>query len=138
MIVGSNGLIKYTLHIDYTPLTATLGSQAIGIACKYTILIMERFHEELDTGRPLYDAINTSVSQIGSAISVSGFSTPLLSGFDIISNFGMVTVITVGFSLIGAIIVMPAVLACHRKQVCNSQITPIFFTSSSTPVLNES
>jgi len=122
MIVGWNGLIMYTLHIDYTPLTATLGSMAIGIACEYTILIMERCQEELDKGLPLYDAINTSVAQIGSAITVSGlttvfgFSALLLSSFNIISNFGMVTVITVGFSLIGAIIVMPAVLAIANRD----------------------
>ncbi|HEU17584.1 MAG TPA: hypothetical protein ENO06_02500, partial [Methanolinea sp.] len=53
---------------------------------------------------------------IGTAISVSGMTTVFgfaaltLSSFNIISNFGIVTVITVGFSLIGAIIVMPAIL----------------------------
>ena len=54
--------------------------------------------------------------RIGTAISVSGMTTVFgfaaltLSSFNIISNFGIVTVITVGFSLIGAIIVMPAIL----------------------------
>jgi hypothetical protein len=42
---------------------------------------------------------------------VFGFSALLLSTFNIISNFGIVTVITVGFSLMGAILVMPAVLS---------------------------
>ena len=43
MIVGWNGLVMYMLGIDYTPITATLGSLTIGVASEYTILIMERY-----------------------------------------------------------------------------------------------
>ncbi len=116
LIVGWNGLIMYILKIDYTPMTATLGSMAIGVASEYTILIMERCNEERAKGLPLMDAISHSVRQIGTAITVSGISTVcgfaalILSSFNIISNFGMVTVLSVGFSLIGAIIVMPAII----------------------------
>ncbi|MDD4254264.1 MAG: hydrophobe/amphiphile efflux-3 (HAE3) family transporter [Methanofollis sp.] len=125
MIVGWNGLIMYALGIDYTPLTACLGSMTIGVASEYTILIMERFYEEREKGRELYDAIQQSVSQIGTAITVSGmttvfgFSALILSTFNIIQNFGVVTVITVGFSLIGAIIVMPAVLSLIGRSSRN-------------------
>ncbi|MCQ8893806.1 MAG: RND family transporter [Methanolinea sp.] len=116
MIVGWNGLIMYVLGIDYTPLTATLGSMTIGVASEYTILIMERAYEERAAGAGLVPAITKGVQQIGTAITVSGMTTVfgfaalISSSFNIISNFGVVTVITVGFSLIGAIIVMPAVL----------------------------
>jgi hydrophobe/amphiphile efflux-3 (HAE3) family protein len=116
MIVGWNGLIMYVLGIDYTPMTAVLGSMTIGVASEYTILIMERVYEERERGRDLIDAIRHGVTQIGTAISVSGMTTVfgfaalIISSFNIISNFGIVTVITVGFSLIGAIIVMPAIL----------------------------
>jgi len=116
MIVGWNGLVMYLLGIDYTPMTATLGSMSIGVASEYTILIMERAYEERGKGMPLLPAIQHAVSQIGTAITVSGLTTVfgfaalILSAFNMISNFGMVTVFSVGFSLIGAIIVMPAVL----------------------------
>lgn len=116
LIVGWNGLIMYLLGIDYTPLTATLGSMSIGVASEYTILIMERCYEERARGLELIPALQTSVQQIGTAITVSGMTTVfgfaalLLSTFGIISNFGLVTVISVFFALIGAIIVMPAVL----------------------------
>ncbi|MDD1658075.1 MAG: MMPL family transporter, partial [Methanomicrobiales archaeon] len=116
MIVGWNGLVMYLLGIDYTPMTATLGSMSIGVASEYTILIMERAYEERAKGMALIPAIQHAVSQIGTAITVSGlttvfgFSALMLSAFNMISNFGMVTVFSVGFSLIGAIIVMPAVL----------------------------
>jgi len=121
MIVGWNGLIMYILGIDYTPMTAVLGSMTIGVASEYTILIMERVYEERAHGQALIPAIQHGVSQIGTAISVSGMTTVFgfaaltLSSFNIISNFGIVTVITVAFSLIGAIIVMPAILVLVGK-----------------------
>jgi hydrophobe/amphiphile efflux-3 (HAE3) family protein len=116
LIVGWNGLIMFILGIDYTPLTATLGSMSVGVASEYTILIMERCYEERSRGLDLIPAIQNSVQQIGTAITVSGMTTVfgfaalMLSTFGIISNFGLVTVISVFFALIGAIIVMPAIL----------------------------
>jgi uncharacterized protein len=116
-IVGWNGAIMYLLGLDYTPLTAVLGSMTIGVASEYTILIMERVDEELARGLDLYLAIQTSVQKIGTAITVSGLTTVfgfaalILSEFNIISNFGITTVITVGFSLAGAILIMPAVIS---------------------------
>jgi len=116
LIVGWNGLIMFILGIDYTPLTATLGSMSVGVASEYTILIMERYYEERTHGLGLIPALQTSVQQIGTAITVSGMTTVfgfaalLLSSFGIISNFGLVTVISVFFALVGAIIVMPAIL----------------------------
>jgi hydrophobe/amphiphile efflux-3 (HAE3) family protein len=116
-IVGWNGLIMYSLGIDYSPLTAVLGSMTIGVAAEYTILMMERYYEERTWGLGHLEAITHSMKQIGTAITVSGlctvfgFSALIISNFNIISNFGVVTVLSVAFSVMGAIVVMPAVLA---------------------------
>ncbi|MCQ1539550.1 RND family transporter [Methanocalculus taiwanensis] len=117
LIVGWNSLIMYELGIDYSPMTATLGSMTIGIASEYTILIAERYYEERERGLLKMDAIRESVQKIGTAITISGlttvfgFSALITSSFGIISNFGILTVISVGFALLGAIIVMPAILS---------------------------
>jgi hydrophobe/amphiphile efflux-3 (HAE3) family protein len=116
-IVGWNGLMMYVLNIPYTPLTATLGSMTIGVAAEYTILVMERYAEEKERLHDNLAAIKESVQKIGTAITVSGlatffgFSALCLATFPIISNFGITTLIAVGFSLTGAIFVMPAVLS---------------------------
>ncbi|NLZ30439.1 MAG: MMPL family transporter, partial [Methanomicrobiales archaeon] len=126
-IVGWNGAIMYSLGLDYTPLTAVLGSMTIGVASEYTILIMERCEEELARGMELLDAIQTAVQKIGIAVTVSGlttvfgFSALTLSTFNIVSNFGIVTVISVGFSLMGAIVVMPAILALMHRNALGGQ-----------------
>ncbi|MCU0628154.1 MAG: hydrophobe/amphiphile efflux-3 (HAE3) family transporter [Methanoregulaceae archaeon] len=116
-IVGWNAVAMYLLGITYTPLTATLGSMTIGVAAEYTILVMERYAEEKERLHDNLAAIRESVHKIGTAITVSGlatfcgFSALCLSTFPIVSNFGYTTLIAVGFSLIGAIVVMPAVLS---------------------------
>lgn len=121
MIVGWNGLVMFVLGIDYTPMTATLGSLTIGVASEYTILIMERYYEEKANGLSVIDSVKHATRQIGTAITVSGMTTVfgfaalIASSFNMISNFGLVTVITVGFSLIGAIIVMPAILIIMNR-----------------------
>ena len=116
-VVGWNAVAMYVLGIDYTPLTATLGSMTIGVAAEYTILVMERYSEEQERLHDPIAAIQESVNKIGTAITVSGlatffgFSALCLATFPIISNFGVTTLIAVAFSLLGAIFIMPAVLS---------------------------
>jgi hypothetical protein len=122
-IVGWNAVAMYLLGIDYNILTACLGSMTIGIACQYTILVMERYIEERESNDDVIESIKNSVRKIGSAILVSGlatffgFSALILSTFPIVSNFGLSTIIAVFFSLIGAVIVMPAVLALLDRVI---------------------
>lgn len=122
-VVGWNAVAMSVLGIDYNIMTACLGSMTIGVAAEYTILVMERYIEEKETTRDVIEALQKSVSKIGSAIMVSGFATffgfsaLILSAFPIISDFGLTTIIAVFFSLIGAIAVMPAILSLVDKVV---------------------
>ena len=104
------------IGLHYNPISACLGSMTIGVASEYTILVMERYIEEKKCCERNIDAIKKSVQKIGSAVTVSGlvtasgFSALMLSVFPIVSSFGLSTVIAVLFSLVGAIVIMPAVL----------------------------
>jgi len=116
-VVGWNAVVMWVFSIDYTFITASLGAITIGVSSEYTILMMERYLEERKTSPDLHSAIQNSVQKIGASITVSalvtafGFSALLLSSFPIISNFGIMTVIAVIFSLVGAIVIMPAILS---------------------------
>jgi len=116
-VVGWNAVMMSIFGLTYNPLTATLGSMTIGVAAEYTILVMERYAEEEERLHDPIAAIQESVQKIGTAITVSGlatffgFSALCLATFPIISNFGIMTLIAVGFSLMGAIFIMPAVLS---------------------------
>jgi predicted RND superfamily exporter protein len=120
-IVGWNTVAMLILGMEYNPISACLGSMTIGVASEYTILIMERYTEEYDKSGDRMGAIEMAVKKIGSAVTVSGlvtasgFSALMLSSFPIVSSFGLSTVIAVGFSLIGAIVIMPAILMLLAK-----------------------
>lgn len=116
-VIGWNPLAMIILGQNYSIMTAVLGSMTIGVGSEYTILVMERYLEEHQKSGDSAGAIREAVRKIGSAVSVSGlvtaagFSALMLSSFPILSGFGLATVIVVIFSLIGAVIIMPATLA---------------------------
>ncbi|MEI6293589.1 MAG: hydrophobe/amphiphile efflux-3 (HAE3) family transporter [Methanomicrobiales archaeon] len=116
-VIGWNPLAMVSLGQSYSILTAVLGSMTIGVGSEYTILIMERYMEEYQKSGDRIGSIMQAVRKIGTAVTVSGlvtaagFSALMLSSFPIIAGFGLATVIVVIFSLLGAIVVMPAILA---------------------------
>jgi hypothetical protein len=106
VVIGWMGLVMYYGGLKYTPLTATLGALVLGVGSEYAILMMERFYEELDNvGNPI-DALKITANRIGSALVASGmavifgFGALIASPFNIISNFGVVTVMSVVLALV--------------------------------------
>ncbi|MCX6699771.1 MAG: hydrophobe/amphiphile efflux-3 (HAE3) family transporter [Methanomicrobiales archaeon] len=116
-VIGWNPLAMIALGQNYSIMTAVLGSMTIGVGSEYTILVMERYLEEYARSGDRIGAIREAVRKIGTAVSVSGlvtaagFSELMLSSFPVLSGFGLATVIVVIFSLVGAIVIMPATLA---------------------------
>ncbi|HNT46645.1 MAG TPA: RND family transporter, partial [Methanothrix soehngenii] len=106
VVIGWMGLVMYYGGLKYTPLTATLGALVLGIGSEYAILMMERFYEELDNVGNPYEAMNITANRIGSALIASGlttifgFAALISSPFNIISNFGVVTVMSVVLALV--------------------------------------
>ena len=106
VVIGWMGLVMYYGGLKYTPLTATLGALVLGIGSEYAILMMERFYEELHNVGDPYEALAITANRIGSALMASGmtvvfgFAALIASPFNIIGNFGLVTVLSVIFALI--------------------------------------
>ena len=106
VVIGWMGGVMYFGGLKYTPLTATLGALVLGVGSEYAILMMERFYEELHNVGDPYEALAITANRIGSALMASGmtvifgFAALIASPFNIISNFGVVTVLSVVFALI--------------------------------------
>ncbi|QWB99540.1 MMPL family transporter [Mycoplasmatota bacterium] len=121
LIVGWSGLIMYTLDIAYTPLTATLGALIIGIGTEFTILIMDRFYKNKKDYLPIDDTIAETVHMIGKPILISaittigGFSALMISDFEILKNFGIMTVINLVLAIVSTLLIMPVVLYFQTK-----------------------
>jgi hypothetical protein len=123
LIIGWSGLIMYILDIAYTPLTATLGALIIGIGTEFTILIMDRYEKNKNEFMPVDETIADSIQMIGKPILISaittigGFPALIISDFEILKNFGIMTVINLVLAVIATLIVMPVILFFQEKVV---------------------
>ncbi|ESS05794.1 MAG: putative hydrophobe/Amphiphile Efflux-3 (HAE3) family protein [uncultured archaeon A07HB70] len=115
-VVGWQGLYMYGLGIRVSPLGASLGALTVGIGAEYTVIVMERYYEEVEQGASPLDAVETAATRVGKAISVSGmttvfgFSALAASPFPIIADFGFLTVGVIALTLVAALATLPPTL----------------------------
>jgi hydrophobe/amphiphile efflux-3 (HAE3) family protein len=117
LILGWSSGVMWVAGIKYTPLTATLSALIIGIGVEFTILLMMRYYEERGNGEEPYVAMVTAMTKIGRAIVASGLT--VIGGFGallvakdfiILRDFGIVTMINVGFALVSTLFVLPSLI----------------------------
>lgn len=120
LIVGWSGGIMYLFGILYTPLTATLGALIIGIGTEFTILISNRYYEEKQINPDT--AVESAMSKMSKPIFASilttmgGFSALIISDFQILSNFGIMTLVNLSLALLSTIIILPAILSLRKAN----------------------
>jgi hydrophobe/amphiphile efflux-3 (HAE3) family protein len=111
-VLGTMVLLGY----DYNVVTALITALSIGIGVDYTIHITHRFLEERehqhDVGAAMAATMRTTGGAlIGSAITTAlGFAVLVFSPIPPMGQFGLLTAITVTYSLIAAIVVLPPML----------------------------
>ena len=104
------------LGIPYNVVTALITALSIGIGVDYTIHIIHRFTEELDSGKSLIDATTTTLATTGAALIGSALTTALAFAVLLFSplvpfqQFGLVTGITILYALIASIAIVPPML----------------------------
>ena len=104
------------LDIPYNVVTALITALSIGIGVDYTIHIIHRFTEELDSGKSLLEATTTTLATTGSALIGSALTTALAFAVLLFSplvpfqQFGLVTGITILYALIASIAIVPPML----------------------------
>jgi hydrophobe/amphiphile efflux-3 (HAE3) family protein len=125
MIIGWSSVVMFAGGIKYTALTATLGSLIIGIGVEFTILMMMRYNEERQKGESPEVAMTTAMTKIGRAVITSGLTVVggfgallFAKDFPILTDFGAVTMINVGFALISSLVVLPTIIVAvdRRKE----------------------
>jgi len=122
LIVGWSGGIMYALGYSYTPLTSTIGALIVGIGTEFTILILMRYYELKKQSKNDEEAIINAVGLMSKPIIVSaittigGFSALVFSDFQILSNFGIMTLINISLALLSSIFVLPALLGVFGKK----------------------
>ena len=102
--------------------TALLSSLMIGVGIDFTIQYVWCFNSQIRAGLSYPAATEKAMGTIGRSIIINGmsvmagFSALMLSGFTSIRFFGYLVIISIGSCLIGAIVVIPALLMKFRPR----------------------
>jgi hydrophobe/amphiphile efflux-3 (HAE3) family protein len=116
LALGASAMILYASGVEYSPLTSISGPLIIAMGTEFSVLLMSRYFEERALGRGARAAMSTASLGIGRAIMASGltvmggFAVLAFSGFPLLDNFGKVTALNIGLSLISTLVLLPPLL----------------------------
>lgn len=115
------GLMGY-LSIELNVVTAMLSSIMIGVGVDYTIHFLWRYREERAGGLEPAAAVHRTLITAGrgivfNALSViAGFAVLLISNFLPVKFFGFLVVVSIGACLLGALVILPAIVLTARPR----------------------
>jgi hydrophobe/amphiphile efflux-3 (HAE3) family protein len=135
LALGASATLLYFAGIEYSPLTSISGPLIIAMGTEFNILLMARYFEERAAGAEPRDAMSKASLRIGRAIAASGitvmggFAVLAFSNFPLLDNFGKVTAMNIGVSLLSTLILLPPLLVWadedrHFVPVPATPITP--------------
>jgi predicted RND superfamily exporter protein len=108
--------------IPFNAMTATVASIAVGIGVPYGIHLINRFRESRARGMSPDVAIadtlrNTGPALVGSAITTGlAFGVLVLSESMVVTQFGRVSFLMIGFALLACLLVQPALLVLWARR----------------------
>ncbi len=114
--VGASSLAITALGIKVSALGALSSALAIAVCTEFSVIVLTRYDEERARGRAPDAAIATATLHIGRAFTASGLTTAggfavlTLSGFPLLSSFGMVVAVNVVAAMLCALVIMPPLL----------------------------
>ncbi len=130
--------------IPFGPVTAMTAALAIGIGVPYSIHITHRYLEDRTRFEDPEAAMRSTTGHTGGALAGSAFTT--LAGFGVLmtsglipfQQFGAVTAMAIGFSLIASVGVLPSMLILwdrwHRKRGDAPAERELVGTSNQQPI----
>jgi len=131
MATGWSALILYLIGIPLNPMSATLGTLVIAISTEFSVLLSERYRQERAAGHDLPTALARTYRSTGAAVlasgvtAIAGFGVLIFSDITMLRDFGFVTLIDLSVSLVGVLLVLPAVLALSERRALARQRDPL-------------
>ncbi len=95
----------------------------LGLGVDYSLFMVSRFREELRRGRPAPDALATTMATAGRAVFFSGLTVSIgllglvIFPLNMLRSVGLGGMLTVAFSIIAAVTLLPAMLAVLGERV---------------------
>ena len=122
-VVGS----MVVLSLKWNVLTVMVTALSLGIGIDYVIHMWRRFESEREKREDVWEALEETISTTGVALVLSagttslGFLVLLFSPMPVVQQFGLVTALTVTYSLVLSIIVLPVLLLMSEVNSTTSE-----------------
>ena len=122
LATGWSALLLALTGVPLNPMSVTLGALVIAISTEFSVLLCERYRVERIAGAGVEGALRRAYASTGVAVlasgvtAVAGFAVLVLSDIRMLRDFGAVTVIDLGVSLLGVLVVLPAVLVLAERR----------------------
>ena len=122
LATGWSALVVFLVRIPLNPLSIMLSALVIAIATEFSVLLSERFRYERAGGLDVAGRAGARpTARPGAAVlasgttAIAGFGVLVLSDIRMLRDFGAVTVIDLAVSLLGVLVVLPAVLVLAER-----------------------
>jgi hydrophobe/amphiphile efflux-3 (HAE3) family protein len=121
LATGWSALLLFLLRIPLNPMSVTLGALVVAIGTEFSVLLSERFRQERADGHHPTAALERTYRHTGSAVlasgvtAIAGFAVLVFSDIAMLRQFGLVTVVDLTASLLGVMVVLPAVLILAER-----------------------
>ncbi|MGN6188738.1 MAG: MMPL family transporter [Conexibacter sp.] len=128
LATGWSALVLFATRVPLNPMSATLGALVIAISTEFAVLLSERFRQERAAGHDVEQALTRTYRSTGRAVlasgvtAIAGFGVLAVSDVRMLRDFGIVTVVDLTASLLGVLIVLPAVLVLAERRVLLGRI----------------
>lgn len=122
LATGWSALVLFALRIPLNPMSVTLGALVIAISTEFSVLLSERYRQERALGHDPHAALARTYRSTGAAVlasgatAIAGFAVLVVSDIRMLRDFGFVTVIDLTVSLLGVLLVLPAVLLLAERR----------------------
>ena len=122
LATGWSALVLWLLRVPLNPLSAMLGALVLAISTEFAVLLSARFEAERAAGHAPAEAIRRTYRSTGAAVlasgatAIAGFAVLALSDVRMLRDFGLVTVVDLTVSLLGVLVVLPAVLVLAERR----------------------
>ena len=122
LATGWSALVLFALRVPLNPMSVTLGALVIAISTEFSVLLSERYRAERAQGHDPRTALARTYSSTGAAVlasgatAIAGFAVLVVSDIRMLRDFGFVTVVDLTVSLLGVMLVLPAVLLLAERR----------------------
>jgi predicted RND superfamily exporter protein len=118
---GWSGLLLFLTRVALNPMSVTLSILVVAISTELSVLLAGRYRQERLAGAAAVEALRTTYRRTGAAVAASGVTA--IAGFGVLAfsevrmlrDFGLVTLIDLGVSVLGVLLVLPSVLVLGER-----------------------